>query len=464
MYQKKYHIYFIGIGGIGMSGIAELLLNLGYAVSGSDIAASDATERLTGLGGKIYKGHEPAQVDGADVVVTSSAIGKDNPEVKAALDAGIPVIPRAEMLAELMRLKYSIAVAGAHGKTTTTSILASVLAEGGLDPTVVIGGKLKQINTNAVLGQGEFIVAEADESDGSFLKFSPTMAVVTNIDLEHLDFYKDLDTIKSVFLDFIDRVPFYGLAVLCLDNEHIQEIIPKLKKRYVTYGLSAQADIQASDIRYETVRSRFSVYSQGQLAGQVILNLPGLHNIYNALASIAVGMELEIPFERIQAALENLAGVQRRLEIRGEAKGIQIIDDYGHHPTEIKTTLDAVRKSWPGRRLKVVFQPHRYTRTKVLFDDFTRSFYQSDLLMLLPIYSAGEPEIEGVDHHRLADGVRHHGHKDVLCFDEKAAAVSYLKENAKAGDIILTLGAGNVWQVGQTLLEQLGQSNARDKG
>ncbi len=447
-----------------MSGIAELLLNLGYAVSGSDIAASDATERLAALGGKIYMGHAPAQVDGADVVVTSSAIGKDNPEVKAALDAGIPVIPRAEMLAELMRLKYSIAVAGAHGKTTTTSILASLLAEGGLDPTVVIGGKLKQINTNAVLGQGDFIVAEADESDGSFLKFTPTMAVVTNIDLEHLDFYKDLDTIKSVFLDFIDRVPFYGLAVLCLDNEHIQGIIPELKKRYVTYGLSAQADIQASDIQYETVRSRFSVYHQGQLAGQVILNLPGLHNIYNALASIAVGIELEIPFERIQKALENLEGVQRRLEIRGEAKGIQIIDDYGHHPTEIKSTLDAVRKSWPGRRLAVVFQPHRYTRTKALFDDFTRSFYQSDLLMLLPIYSAGEPEIEGVDHHRLADGVRHHGHKDVICFDAKAAAVLYLKENAKAGDIILTLGAGNVWQVGQTLLEQLGQSNAGDKG
>ncbi|HMA87017.1 MAG TPA: UDP-N-acetylmuramate--L-alanine ligase, partial [Desulfosalsimonadaceae bacterium] len=389
------------------------------------------------------------------VVVTSSAIGSDNPEVKAALDAGIPVIPRAEMLAELMRLKYSIAVAGAHGKTSTTSILASLLAEGGLDPTVVIGGKLKQINTNAVLGQGDFIVAEADESDGSFLKFTPTIAVVTNIDLEHLDFYRDLETIKSVFLDFIDRVPFYGLAVLCLDNEHIQEIIPRLKKRYITYGLSAQADIQAVDIKYEAVRSRFSVYCQGQLAGTVTLNLPGLHNIYNALASISVGMELEIPFEKISSALENLEGVQRRLEIKGDAAGIKIIDDYGHHPTEIKTTLDAIRKSWPGRRLIVVFQPHRYTRTSALFDDFTRSFYQSDMLILLPVYPAGEKLIEGVDHNHLAEGVRHHGHKDVACFDDQHDAVSYLKVHAKAGDIILTLGAGNVWQAGQALLDQL---------
>ncbi len=461
MYRKQYHIYFIGVGGIGMSGIAELLLNLGYRVSGSDMTASDVTERLASLGGKIYLGHQPGHVEGADVVVISSAIPMDNPEVKAALEASIPVIPRAEMLAELMRLKYSIAVAGAHGKTSTTSMLASILAEGGLDPTVVIGGKLKQINTNAVLGQGDFIVAEADESDGSFLKFSPTIAVVTNIDLEHLDFYKDLDTIKSVFLDFIDRVPFYGLAVLCLDNEHIQNIMPHIKKRYTTYGLNAQADIQAVNVKFETVQSRFSVYFHGQALGDVTLNLPGLHNIYNALAGIAVGMELEIPFERIKYALENLEGVERRLEIKGDAAGIKVIDDYGHHPTEIKTTLDAIRKSWPGRRLLVVFQPHRYTRTNVLFDDFTRSFYQCDLLILLPVYAAGEAKIEGVDHHRLAEGVRHHGHKDVAAFDNSAEAVSFLKEYAESGDIILTLGAGNVWQVG---LECMAQFGAQKKG
>jgi len=456
MYRKQYHIFFVGIGGIGMSGIAELLLNLGYHVSGSDIAASDVTERLASLGGRIYQGHNPANINGADVVVTSSAISLDNPEVRAALDASIPVIPRAEMLAELMRLKYSIAVAGAHGKTSTTSILASVLGSGGLDPTVVIGGKLKQINTNAVLGQGDFIVAEADESDGSFLKFSPTMAVVTNIDLEHVDFYGDLDAIKSVFLDFIDRVPFYGLAVLCLDNEHIQDIIPKVRKRYTTFGLSAQADVQALDISFAASKSRFSVYYKDTQMGEVTLNLPGLHNIYNALASITVGMELEIPFARIKSALETLEGVQRRLEVKGDARGVRVIDDYGHHPTEIKITLEAIRKSWPGRRLIVVFQPHRYSRTKALFDDFTRSFYQSDILVLLPVYAAGETAIEGVDHRRLAEGVRHHGHKEVACFDYAADAVSYLKEHAAGGDIILTLGAGNVWQVGHDFMEQFG--------
>src|SRR6056297_2971858 len=455
MYRKQYHIYFIGIGGIGMSGIAELLLNLGYRVSGSDIAASDVTERLAALGGKIHLGHQPEHIEDADVVVTSSAIPMDNPEVQAALGAAVPVIPRAEMLAELMRLKYSIAVAGAHGKTTTTSMIASVLEKGGLDPTVVIGGKLKQINTNAVLGEGDFLVAEADESDGSFLKFSPAMAVVTNIDLEHMDFYADLEAIKSVFLDFIDRVPFYGLAVLCLDNEHIQDIIPYIKKRHITYGLSAQADIQAVDITHEATRSRFSVICRDAPVGEVVLNLPGLHNIYNALASIAVGMELEIPFDCICAALETLEGVQRRLETKGEVGGITVIDDYGHHPTEIKTTLEAIRNSWPGRRLIVVFQPHRYTRTQALFDDFTRSFYQADMLILLPVYPAGEKLIEGVDHNHLAEGVRHHGHKDVACFDDQHDAVSYLKVHAKAGDIILTLGAGNVWQAGQALLDQL---------
>ncbi len=453
MYRKQYHIFFVGIGGIGMSGIAELLLNLGYHVSGSDIAASDATERLASLGGRIYLGHNPENIKGADVVVVSSAISRENPEVQAALNASIPVIPRAEMLAELMRLKYSIAVAGAHGKTSTTSILASVLGRGGLDPTVVIGGRLKQINTNAVLGQGDFIVAEADESDGSFLKFSPTIAVVTNIDLEHVDFYEDLDAIKSVFLDFIDRVPFYGLAVLCLDNEHVQDIVPHIKKRYTTFGLTAQADVQALDIEFAATQSRFSVFYRNREMGEVTLNLPGLHNIYNALASITVGMELEIPFPLIRSALESLEGVQRRLEVKGDAGGIKVIDDYGHHPTEIKITLEAVRKSWPGRRLIVVFQPHRYSRTKALFDGFTRSFYHSDILVLLPIYAAGEPEIEGTDHRRLAEGVRHHGHKEVSCFDHAAEAVAYLKDQALPGDIILTLGAGNVWRVGVDFLE-----------
>ncbi|MCU0600284.1 MAG: UDP-N-acetylmuramate--L-alanine ligase, partial [Desulfobacterales bacterium] len=370
----------------------------------------------------------------------------------AALEAAIPVIPRAEMLAELMRLKYSIAVAGAHGKTTTTSMVASVLGAGGLDPTVVIGGKLKSINTNAVLGGGDYIVAEADESDGSFLKFSPTIALVTNIDLEHIDFYKNIETIKSVFLDFIDRVPFYGLAVLCLDNPSIQEIIPHIKKRYTTYGLSAQADYQARDIVFDGTRSRFQVYRQEKFIGEILLNLPGSHNVYNSLAAIAVGFELDIGFVRIKSALETIEGVQRRLEFKGEVGGVMVMDDYGHHPTEIKTTLEAVRKSWPGKRLIVLFQPHRYSRTQALFDEFSRSFYQSDVLMLLPIYPAGEDKIQGVDSRQLCEGIKQHGHKDASFFDNMEKAVAHVKQVAGKNDIVLTLGAGDIWKAGVMLL------------
>lgn len=454
MYLKKYHIHFVGIGGIGMSGIAELLLNLGYKVSGSDIQSTDITENLKTLGGIIYKGHSDEHTSGADVVVTSSAVGATNPEVRAAEQASIPVIPRAEMLAELMRLKYSVAIAGAHGKTSTTSIVSSVLAKGGLDPTVVIGGKLKSIGTNAVLGQGDYIVAEADESDGSFLKFSPTIAVVTNIDREHLDFYTDLDEIKDVFLEFLDRIPFYGLAVLCLDNEAIQDIIPRVKKRYTTYGMNSQADFQIRDVEFKDQKSRFSVYQDGKQLGEIQLNLPGIHNVYNATASIAVAMELDIAFHHIKEALETADGVQRRLEIKGEKNGITVIDDYGHHPTEIKTTLQALEENWPDRRKIVVFQPHRYTRTQALFDDFTRAFYQSDLLMVLPIYSAGEKVIEGLNSGMLCEGINAHGHKEVLCVDDFKQAVAHLKKTLTSGDILLTLGAGDVWKVGAEFLRK----------
>ena len=455
MFFKPQHLHFVGIGGIGMSGIAELLLNLGYKVSGSDLKLSDITDRLKDLGGIIFEGHQAEQIKGADVVVISSAVRKDNPEVVAAEHASIPVIPRAEMLAELMRLKYSIAVAGAHGKTTTTSIVASVLARGGLDPTVVIGGKLKGIGSNAVLGKGDYIVAEADESDGSFLKFSPAIAVVTNIDREHLDFYPDLDAIKSVFLNFIDRIPFYGLAILCLDNEPIQDLIPAIKKRYTTYGMSSQADFQIRDVEFEKRQSRFTVYNQGKKLGRITLNLPGIHNVYNATASIAVGIELDVPFAAIKSALETLEGVQRRLEIKGEVGGITVVDDYGHHPTEIKTTLEAVVKCWPDRRKVVVFQPHRYSRTRALFDDFTRSFYQSDLLLVLPIYAASEQEIEGVSGQLLCEGIQAHGHKEVIFAAEMKTAVDYLKKNLTSGDILLTLGAGDVWKVGEQVLQEL---------
>ena len=471
MYQKKYHIYFVGIGGIGMSGIAELLLNLKYRVSGSDRKISEITRRLEKLGATVFEGHDGNNISGADVIVTSSAISSDNPEVIAAHIAKIPVIPRAEMLAELMRLKYSIAIAGAHGKTSTTSLVATVLSKGGFDPTIVIGGKLKSIGTNAKLGQGDFIVAEADESDGSFLKFSPTIAVVTNIDREHLDFYKDLENIKNVFLDFIERIPFYGLAVLCLDNECVQNLIPKIKKRFTTYGLSIQADFQARQVTFDGPKSRFSVYHREDKIGDINLNLPGIHNVNNSLASIAVGVELGVPFNKIKEALESVEGVQRRLELKGEVDGVSVMDDYGHHPTEIKSTLAAVKESWPGHRIAVIFQPHRYTRTQALFDEFARSFYQSDILLVLPIYSAGEKKIEGVNSHTLYESIKDHGHKHVFYFEETEAAVCHLKENLKKGDILLTLGAGDVWKIGEAFLssgesghhERLGRS-ARTRG
>ena len=455
MYLKKYHIHFVGIGGIGMSGIAELLLNLGYQVSGSDLKASDITANLAQLGGRIHIGHRAEQIAGADVVVVSSAIDTANPEVAAARQASVPVIPRAEMLAELMRLKYSVAVAGAHGKTSTTSLVANVLAGGGLDPTVVIGGKLKSIGRNAVLGQGDFIVAEADESDGSFLKFSPAIAVVTNIDREHMDFYKDLDAIKQVFLDFIDRIPFYGLAVLCLDNEPLQGLLPRIKKRMITYGRSTQADLQARDIRFSAMRSRFSVFHRGEGLGEFNLAMPGMHNVINALAAIAVGLELDIPVDAIKHALAGAEGVQRRLEIKGEADGIVVVDDYGHHPTEIQVTLEAVKANWPDRRKVVVFQPHRYTRTRALMDEFGRSFNNSDVLVVLPIYAASEAPIEGVSGAALAESVRSHGHRSVTSVDSADAGLDHLTGILAAGDLLLTLGAGDVYRIGERVLERL---------
>ena len=458
MYQKSYHIHFVGIGGIGMSGIAELLLNLGYRVSGSDLKASDLTRRLEGLGGSIAIGHDGAHVSGADVVVVSSAIAGDNPEVAAARADNVPVIARAEMLAELMRLKFSVAVAGAHGKTTTTSMVAAVLAEGRLDPTVVVGGKLLGLGANAVLGQGDFLVAEADESDGSFLRFSPAIAVVTNIDREHLDFYRDLEQIKQVFCDFLDRIPFYGLAVLCLDNEHVQAVLPKIKKRYVTYGLNPQADLQARRVAIAGTRSTFEVWRQQQRLGRIELNLPGRHNVYNAMAAVAVGLELDLPFETIQQALKGFKGVQRRLEIKGQAAGVTVVDDYGHHPTEIRATLEALAAMWPDRRKVVVFQPHRYSRTKALGSDFTRAFYQSDVLLVMPIYAASETPLEGVDAVGLSRGIRAHGHRDVRDVADAEQALATLEQVLQPGDVVLTLGAGDVWRLGETLMQRLAAS------
>jgi len=454
MFKKIKHIHFVGIGGIGMSGIAEVLLNLGYKVSGSDMNLSDTTKHLQDSGAVICKGHTASNIQGADVVVISSAVSQENEEVKAAKKALIPVIPRAEMLAELMRLKYGIAVAGAHGKTTTTSIIATVLACGNIDPTVVIGGKLNSFGTNAKLGQGDFLVAEADESDGSFLKLSPTIAVVTTIDEEHLDYYKNLDTIKKAFLSFINKVPFYGLAVLCLDDKNIQDIIPSVEKRYVTYGFSAQADFAAKDIELKGFESSFKVINRGKELGRFKLNMPGLHNVYNALSAVAVGLELEIDIDAIKKAFAEFSGVQRRFQVKGEINGVMVVDDYGHHPTEIKATLAAAKSGWDKRTI-VIFQPHRYTRTKDLMKDFATAFYQADVLILTDIYAAGESPIEGVTGERLYETIKGHGHKEVMFIKNKNEIPDYVFKMLKKDDIVITLGAGDVWKIGGEIVERI---------
>ena len=462
MYKRSYHIHFVGIGGIGMSGIAELLLNLGHQVSGSDIQETEITRRLEALGATISYSHQPQQVAGADAVVVSSAIDSDNPEVAAAnMDYHIPVIRRAEMLAELMRLKYAVLVAGAHGKTTTTSMVGTVMAEGGLDPTVIIGGRLNAWGTNAKLGQGDFVVAEADESDGTFLLYSPTISLVTNIDTEHLDFYKDLDEIKETFLEFINQVPFYGLNILCLEDENIQGLLPRIKKRMVTYGFSAQADFQARDLAFDGLNVSYRAFYREQELGTVNLPIPGRHNALNSLAAVAVGHELEIPFSAICRGLQEMTGVQRRFQIKGEVNGVTVIDDYGHHPTEIKAVLKTMASSFPARRRFVLFQPHRYTRTQALFEDFTTAFYQSDVLIVTEIYAASEPVIPGVYAEKLTTAIQKHGHGNVRYIPDHLALVPSLVEEVRGGDVVLTLGAGNIWQTGEALLEKLKERKKR---
>lgn len=453
MYKKEYHIHFVGIGGMGMSGIAELLINTGYKVSGSDIEASEITKRLEKIGGKIYHFHDKNNIGKADVVVYSSAVPEDNPEIVEAVSLSIPVIPRAEMLAELMRFKYSIAVAGAHGKTTTTSITSWILKKGGVDPTIVIGGRLNAIGSNAISGKGDYIVAEADESDGSFLRFSPTIAIITNIDEEHLDYYENINTIKKTFIEFIHKVPFYGLAVLCVDDPNTRNIIPKIKRRYVTYGISSKADITASDIIFKGEQTEFTVYCKGEKLGKTTLNFAGIHNVYNALASISVGLELGIPFSIIKEALTTVPKVERRLELKGTTNDIIVIDDYGHHPTEIKTTLETMKSIWKDRRLVVVFQPHRYTRTKLLFDNFKDAFWHADKLIIIPIYSACEKEIKGVTSENLCESISSAGHKSAVYFESKEKTISYLKETLVPNDVLLTLGAGDVWKIGEAVLK-----------
>jgi len=448
------NIHFVGIGGIGMSGIAEVLLNLGYHISGSDLKETEVTRRLRSLGCEISYGHRRENLREADVVVISSAIRQKNPEVEAADERLIPVIPRAEMLAELMRMKVGIAIAGTHGKTTTTSLISTVLAAGGLDPTVVIGGRLNSIGSNARLGQGEFLVAEADESDGSFLKLMPTIAVVTNIDPEHLDFYKGIEEIKESFLSFLEKIPFFGLAVLCLDHPNIQSLLPRLKKRFATYGLTTQADFQAKEIAFEGLSTSFDVVHHRQGIGRLSLRMPGIHNVYNALATLATAFELDIPFRVVQETLREFSGIQRRFQIKGEKKGILIVDDYGHHPVEIMATLKAARTGW-GKRIIAVFQPHRYTRTQALFKDFLTAFYDADVLILTDIYPAGEDRIEGVESKALFEGIREYGHKDVSYLADKGQIVEHLLRILSPGDLVITLGAGDIWQVSEELVKRL---------
>jgi UDP-N-acetylmuramate--alanine ligase len=454
MFKKIRRIHFVGIGGIGMSGIAEVLHNLGYLVSGSDSRESETTRRLGSLGLGVAIGHCAENIGDADVVVRSSAVGHENPEVAAARQRLIPVIQRAEMLAELMRMKYGVAIAGTHGKTTTTSLVATVLARGGLDPTMVIGGRLNALGSNAKLGRGDFLVAEADESDGSFLKLSPTIAVVTTIDAEHLDYYRDLAHIKDTFVEFINKVPFYGLAVLCLDQENIQAILPQMEKRFVTYGLRTQADFLARDISFAGMASECSVSWKGKPLGRLRLKVPGLHNIYNALAAVAVGIDLDLSFETIRDALGEFTGVDRRFQIRGEVGGITVVDDYAHHPAEIQATLDAAKNGF-GRQVIAVFQPHRYTRTRALLPEFSTAFYQADRVFVTEIYPAGETPIEGVSGRQIADGVTGHGHRHVTYVADKSDLAGAVLAAAQPGDLVVTLGAGDIWRVGEDILEHL---------
>ncbi len=456
MYKKNKHIHFVGIGGIGMSGIAELLLNQGYRVSGSDLRESSITRRLQGLGGTVHFEHAPEHIDGAEVLVTSTAVGRDNPELNAALENNTPVIPRAEMLAELMRLKkYGIAVAGSHGKTSTTSMVSWILAAADLDPTVVIGGQVNSLGSNAKMGRGEFLVAEADESDGSFLHLAPVLEVVTNIDLEHLEFYQNIEEIRDIFMKFINKVPFYGAAVVCRDDPNIARLLPDIRKRVITYGLHEDADLQAKHIKTTGFANTFEVWWKGAELGEVRLGVPGRHNVLNSLAAIAIALELEIPFASISEALRSYSGVQRRLQVKNERKGVTIIDDYGHHPTEIRAILETLREVWPGRRLVVIFQPHRYSRTSALFQDFCSSFEEADQLYVTEIYPAGEEPLPGVSGLRLYQAIEEKNRQKVRFAKNLDNAASEVAADLKEGDVVLTLGAGDVWKAGEAIIYQM---------
>ena len=450
-------VHFVGIGGIGMSGIAEVLVNLGFRVSGSDLKGSEVTKRLETLGVEFREGHSAENVGDAHVVVRSTAVRDDNPEIVEARRRSIPVIPRAEMLAELMRLKpYSVAVAGSHGKTTTTSMVATILGRAELDPTVVVGGVVGAFGSNARLGKSDLMVVEADESDRSFLMLTPSIAVVTNIDREHMDYYADMDDVRECFTSFVNKVPFYGAAVLCIDDPQVQAVIPHIKRRRITYGLSAQADVSAHNIRFDQgFGSSFTVWRGEDTVGEITLRVPGLHNVYNSLAAIAVAFELDVPFEHMADALVNFTNADRRFQFKGDEQGIIVVDDYGHHPTEIKATLAAAKIGSAGRRIVVLFQPHRYTRTRDQMDEFARSFNNADALFVADIYAASEDAIEGITSEALTEAIKRYGHKNAHYIGALDSAAELLIEQVREGDLVITLGAGPVYRVGEQLLALL---------
>jgi UDP-N-acetylmuramate--alanine ligase len=453
LFRKAQHIHFVGIGGSGMSGIAEVLLNLNFTVSGSDLVQSPVTERLSGRGARVFMGHAEGNIAGADVVVISSAVGPDNPEVIAARHHKVPVIPRAEMLGELMRMKYGVAIAGSHGKTSTTAMVAQVLSGAGLDPTIVIGGRLNILDSSAKLGGGDLMVAEADESDGSFLGLAPTIAVVTNIDAEHLNHYGSMEALVDAFAGFLNKVPFYGLGVVCLDDPQIQAILPRLTRTLLTYGMASQADLVASAVELKGFDTRFEVTFRGRWLGDVRLRVPGRHSVHNALAAIGVGLEFDLKFADIAHHLSQFSGADRRFQLKGEAGGVMVVDDYGHHPTEIRATLSAARDGWK-RRTVVVFQPHRYTRVAALMEEFARSFYQADVLIVTEIYKAGEQPIPGVSGAALTEALAQHGHKEAVHARDLAEALRLVRARVKPGDLLITLGAGDVWKVGEQFLRE----------
>jgi UDP-N-acetylmuramate--alanine ligase len=457
MLFKPQQLHFTGIGGIGMSGIAEILLDLGYQISGSDLKLTPITDRLAALGARIYEGHSAANINGAKAVVVTSALDPKNPEVVEARRLQIPIIPRGELLAELMRLKFGIAIAGSHGKTTTTSMTAAILSHAGLDPTVVVGGRVNTMGgTNARLGKSNFLVVESDESDGSFLKLSPILAIVTNVDREHLDHYASIEEIRTAFTEFINKVPFYGAAILCLDDGNIQEILPHIRRRTITYGNVAQADLRIVSAVSGHLASDFRLSFHGNDLGEFHVGVPGAHNVLNATAAVAVALELDVDRDKIRDGLASFSGVDRRFQLRGRERGITVVDDYGHHPTEIRATLAAARQC-NYNRIHVIFQPHRYSRTLHLMDEFAKSFHEADHVYLVDIYAASEKPIEGVTSKALAEKLRAFGHRSATYEGTAEQAVKAVLAQAREGDLILTLGAGNIWQAGDKILQELQQ-------